>query len=47
MIYLDADNFVLRDPSALFATSEYKNTTALFWQDYWSNTLAPEVRACR
>jgi hypothetical protein len=44
MLYLDADNFVLRDPSVLFASEEYKNTSAIFWQDYWSNTLAPEVR---
>lgn len=43
VIYLDADNFVLRDPSVLFASKEYNNTAALFWQDYWTNTLAPEV----
>jgi hypothetical protein len=43
VIYLDADNFVLQDPSVLFASKEYNNTAALFWQDYWTNTLAPEV----
>jgi hypothetical protein len=44
VLYLDADNFVLRDPSALFDTQEYKSTAAIFWPDFWSNTLAPEVR---
>lgn len=43
VIYLDADNYVLRDPSMLFATKEYNATAAIFWQDFWDNTLAPEV----
>lgn len=43
VLYLDADNFVLRDTSVLFASQEYNNTAAIFWQDYWSNSLAPEV----
>jgi len=50
VIYLDADNFVVRDPAALFASPEYNSTAAIFWQDYWANTVAPEVRvqgACK
>ena len=43
IVYLDADNFVLKDPSTLFASPEYNNTGAIFWQDYWSNSLALEV----
>jgi hypothetical protein len=43
MIYLDADNIPLRDPSFLFETREYRETGALLWQDFWSNTMAPQV----
>lgn len=43
VIYLDADNFVLKNPSTLFSSPEYNSTGAIFWQDYWDNTVAPEV----
>jgi hypothetical protein len=42
---LDADSFVLKDPSLLFDSQEYNATGAIFWQDYWANTLAPDVGA--
>lgn len=29
----------------MFASQEYNNTAAIFWQDFWSNTLAPDVSA--
>jgi hypothetical protein len=43
VIYLDADNIPLRDPAFLFESSEYNATGALLWQDFWDNTMAPEV----
>lgn len=36
VLFLDADNNVLRDPSFLFETDEYKNFGAIFWPDYWN-----------
>ena len=44
IIYLDADNIPLRDPAALLDTLEYNSTGALLWQDFWDNTMAPQVR---
>jgi hypothetical protein len=41
---MDADNAALRDPSSLFLSQQYRDTGALFWQDYWERTIAPEVR---
>ncbi len=43
IIWLDVDNIPLRDPSFLYDSEEYKATGALFWQDYWANTMAPQV----
>jgi len=43
IIYLDADNIPLRDPTFLLYTAEYNETRALFWQDFWTNTMAPQV----
>ncbi|KAI8468938.1 MAG: mannosyltransferase putative-domain-containing protein [Monoraphidium minutum] len=45
VIYLDADNIPLRDPSFLLDSPEYNATGALLWQDFWDNTLAPEAEA--
>ncbi|OQR89217.1 hypothetical protein THRCLA_09853 [Thraustotheca clavata] len=35
ILFLDADNFPLRDPEYLFATPEFQDTGALFWPDFW------------
>jgi hypothetical protein len=35
ILYLDSDNYALRDPSYLFDSDEYKNTGAIFWPDFW------------
>ncbi len=46
VIWLDVDNIPLRDPSFLFDAQQYKDTGALFWQDYWANSMAPQVSSC-
>ncbi|KAL3658715.1 hypothetical protein V7S43_016351 [Phytophthora oleae] len=35
ILFLDADNAPVRDPSYLFETAEYLETGAVFWPDYW------------
>lgn len=35
VLLLDADNLVVRDPAAMFATPEYKQHGTVFWPDYW------------
>ncbi|ETM37416.1 hypothetical protein L914_16022 [Phytophthora nicotianae] len=35
VLFLDADNFPVRDPSSLFQTPEFESTGAIFWPDYW------------
>jgi len=35
VLFMDADNFVLRDPERLFDAPEYKKTGAMFWPDLW------------
>uniref|UniRef100_H3GDI6 Nucleotide-diphospho-sugar transferase domain-containing protein n=1 Tax=Phytophthora ramorum TaxID=164328 RepID=H3GDI6_PHYRM len=35
VLFLDADNVPVRDPSYLFKTREFVDTGALFWPDYW------------
>ncbi|TCD01256.1 alpha-mannosyltransferase [Pedobacter psychroterrae] len=35
ILYLDADNFCLKDPSYLFDYEKYKEFGAVFWPDYW------------
>ncbi|MES2376042.1 MAG: hypothetical protein V4553_05675 [Bacteroidota bacterium] len=35
VLFLDADNNCLADPSFLFNIPEYLNTGAVFWPDYW------------
>jgi hypothetical protein len=35
ILFLDADNNVLCDPSYLFDMKEYKEHNAIFWPDYW------------
>jgi len=45
VLYLDADNFVLRDPTTLFNSHQYNETAAILWPDFWENTVAPQVAA--
>lgn len=35
VLFMDADNFAVRDPTYLFDTPEFTSTGALFWPDYW------------
>ena len=35
VLFLDADNNCVTDPSDLFTSEEYLETGALFWPDYW------------
>ncbi|RLN13992.1 hypothetical protein BBJ28_00026219, partial [Nothophytophthora sp. Chile5] len=35
VLFLDADNVPVRDPSFLFETSEFVDTGAVFWPDFW------------
>ncbi|KAE9019028.1 hypothetical protein PR003_g13451 [Phytophthora rubi] len=35
VLFLDADNVPVRDPTYLFETPEFKKTGAVFWPDYW------------
>lgn len=42
VLFLDADNVAVRDPSFLFETPEYKENGAIFWPDY--GCLAPQRR---
>jgi alpha 1,2-mannosyltransferase len=35
VLFLDADNVPVRDPSFLFDTPEFKETGAVFWPDFW------------
>ncbi|OWZ03505.1 hypothetical protein PHMEG_00024754 [Phytophthora megakarya] len=38
VLFLDADNVPVRDPSFLFTTSEFLQTGAMFWPDFWHPT---------
>ncbi|KAE8886354.1 hypothetical protein PF005_g9927 [Phytophthora fragariae] len=35
VLFLDADNFPVRDPTSLFNSAEFERTGAVFWPDYW------------
>ncbi|KAG2521013.1 hypothetical protein JM16_006472 [Phytophthora kernoviae] len=35
VLFLDADNAPVRDPSFLFESSEFVKTGAIFWPDFW------------
>jgi hypothetical protein len=37
VLFLDSDNVPLRDPEFLFESPEFKETGALFWNDYWKS----------
>ncbi|RLN58735.1 hypothetical protein BBJ29_009376 [Phytophthora kernoviae] len=38
VLFLDADNVPVRDPSFLFESPEFKETGAIFWPDFWHPT---------
>jgi len=35
LLFLDSDNFAVRDPTYLFDTEEFDSSGALFWPDHW------------
>jgi len=35
VLFLDADNLPVRDPTSLFSSVEFETTGAVFWPDYW------------
>ncbi|TYZ69327.1 hypothetical protein PybrP1_006449 [[Pythium] brassicae (nom. inval.)] len=35
VLFLDADNFPVRDPTYLFALPEFRTEGAIFWPDFW------------
>jgi len=39
VLFLDADNLALRDPSFLFDDADYRSLGAMFWPDFISPTL--------
>ncbi|KAF4040354.1 putative Mannosyltransferase [Phytophthora infestans] len=41
MLFLDADNAPVKDPTYLFDTPEFVETGSLFWPDFWTpaNTI--------
>jgi hypothetical protein len=43
VLFLDADNGVVRDPTYLFDTPQLQEHGAIFWPDYACWTLKPEV----
>ena len=36
VLFLDSDNFPIKDPTYLFDTEEFRSNTAMFWKDFWS-----------
>lgn len=45
LLFIDADNVPITDPSALFQSAEFKKTGVLMWRDYWDASYAPDVPA--
>ena len=43
VLFLDADNIAVRDPSPLFTSPGYNATGALLWPDYWERSAAPDI----
>ena len=49
VLFLDADNFAVRNPEYLFATAQYQRTGAILWPDYCrgrDRKAAPIWRSC-
>lgn len=45
MLFLDADNVAVADPTPLFRAPAFQDTGALLWPDYWASTAAPDLAA--
>ena len=43
VLYLDADQIVLRNPSSLFTSIAFERTGALLWRDFWMKSVAPDI----
>ncbi len=43
VLFLDADNFAVRDPAVLFDSPEYQQYGMVLWRDYWDSNVAPEL----
>ena len=43
VLFLDADSFPMVDPAQLFTSDAFAKSGAVFWQDYWDPSAAPEV----
>ena len=43
VLFLDADNVALRDPSQLFDWPPYRQAGLLLWPDYWAPSTAPDA----
>lgn len=43
VLFLDADNVPVADPTPLFLSEEFQRTGALFWRDFWDATWAPDA----
>ena len=42
LLFLDADNFPVRDPEYLFDSQPYLSTGLVTWPDVWESTISPE-----
>jgi len=45
VLFLDADNMAVRDPTPLFDSAPFAETGALLWPDYWDSSAAPDLPA--
>lgn len=43
VLWMDADNFLLSPPEALFASEEYVENGSFFWPDFFSGWVSPEI----
>ena len=43
VLFLDADNLAVADPTTLLASPEYLQTGVLLWPDFWDSSAAPDV----
>jgi alpha 1,2-mannosyltransferase len=41
VLFLDADDFAVSDPSELFDTDPYLSSGLVTWPDYWASTISP------
>lgn len=43
VLFLDADNVPVVDPTTLFHSQDFQSTGALFWRDFWDASWAPDA----